>query len=68
VRRFDLDQVARSLRKIRADLPVALASGYIIEALRARAPAAGVSELIYRPHTVDDLCGVVARLANTLSI
>ena len=55
-------EVARALRDIRADLPVAIASGYITEALRAEAPAAGVSELIYKPDTVDELCEAVARL------
>jgi CheY-like chemotaxis protein len=59
-------EVARALREIRADLPVALASGYITEELRAQAPEAGVSELIYKPNTVDDFCDVVARLANRL--
>jgi CheY-like chemotaxis protein len=58
--------VARALRDIRADLPIALASGYITEALRAEAPAAGVRELIYKPNTVDELCEVVARLAGSL--
>jgi len=55
--------VARALREIRSDLPVALVSGYITEALRADAPAAGVNELIYKPNTVDELCAAVARLA-----
>jgi len=59
-------EVARALREIRADLPIALASGYITEALRAEAPAAGVRELIYKPNTVDELCEVVARLAGSL--
>ncbi len=59
--------VARELREIRPDLPVALASGYITEELRAKAPAAGVSELVYKPNTVDELCDVVARLAGSLS-
>jgi PAS domain S-box-containing protein len=59
--------VARALREIRADLPVALASGYITEELRAQAPAAGVIELLYKPNTADDLCDVVARLANAQS-
>ena len=57
-------EVARALREIRADLPVALASGYITEELRAQAPAAGVIELLYKPNTADELCAVVARLAN----
>ena len=58
--------VARELREIRPDLPVALASGYITEELRVKAPAAGVSELVYKPNTVDELCEVVARLAGSL--
>ena len=57
-------EVAQALKQIRADLPVVLASGYITEELRAKAPAAGISELIYKPNTVDDLCEAVARYAN----
>ena len=56
--------VASALREVRADLPVVLASGYITEDLRQKAPAAGVCELIYKPNTVDDLCAAVARYAN----
>jgi PAS domain S-box-containing protein len=59
--------VARALKEIRADLPVALASGYITEELRQKAPAAGVSELIYKPNTADDLCEAVARLVTARS-
>ena len=58
--------VVRELRRIRADLPIALASGYITEELRAQAPAAGVSELVYKPNTADELCEAVARLAASL--
>ena len=60
-------EVARALKEIRADLPVALASGYITEELRQEAPAAGVSELIYKPNTAADLCEAVARLAKASS-
>jgi CheY-like chemotaxis protein len=56
--------VATALRDIRADLPVVLASGHITEELRAKAPAAGIRELIYKPDTVDELCDAVARFAN----
>jgi PAS domain S-box-containing protein len=55
--------LARALREIRADLPIALASGLVTEELRAAAPAAGIIELIYKPNTVDELCAVIARLA-----
>ena len=58
--------VVRALRKIRDDLPIALASGYITEELRTKAPAAGVSELVYKPNTADELCEAVARLAASL--
>ena len=57
-------EVASALREIRADLPLVLASGYITDELRQKAPAAGVRELIYKPNTVDDLCAAVARFAN----
>jgi PAS domain S-box-containing protein len=56
-------ELASALREIRADLPVAMATGYITDELREQAPAAGVSELIYKPNTVDELCEAVARLA-----
>ena len=55
--------LAQALHEIRAELPVVVASGYITDELRARAPAAGVRELIFKPNTVDELCEVVARLA-----
>ena len=57
-------EVAIALREIRADLPILLASGHITEELRAQAPAAGVSELIHKPDAADELCELVARLAN----
>jgi CheY-like chemotaxis protein len=56
--------VAQALKEIRADLPVVLASGYITEELRAKAPAAGIRELIHKPNTVDDLCEAVVHYAN----
>ncbi len=57
-------EVAQALKEIRPDLPVVMASGYITEELRAKAPAAGIRELIYKPNTVEDLCEAVARFAN----
>jgi PAS domain S-box-containing protein len=57
-------EVAQALKEIRPALPVVMASGYITEELRAKAPAAGIRELIYKPNTVDDLCAAVARFAN----
>jgi len=60
-------EVAKTLREIRPELPVILASGYITEELKQKAPAAGVRELIYKPNTADDLCEAVARFANAQS-
>ena len=59
-------EVAQTLREIRPDLPVVLASGFITEELRSKAPAVGIRELIYKPNTVDDLCDAVARLAQAI--
>ncbi|MBI4515170.1 MAG: PAS domain S-box protein [Deltaproteobacteria bacterium] len=56
-------EVARELSRLRPDLPVVLASGYITEELRAAAPEVGVRQLIYKPNTVEELCLAVQRLA-----
>ena len=55
--------VAREVRSIRADLPVAIASGFIDETLRAEAGEAGVRELIFKAEAVESFCAVVQRLA-----
>ncbi len=54
--------VAREVRAIRADLPVALATGFIDEELRAQADGAGVLELIFKADAAEDLCDAFARL------
>ncbi|MEQ1515577.1 MAG: ATP-binding protein, partial [Usitatibacteraceae bacterium] len=56
--------VAREVRSIRANLPVALASGFIDEALRAQAGGAGVLELIFKASAVEDFCEAFVRLAS----
>lgn len=55
--------VALEISRLRPDLPVVLASGYITDDLRARALEAGVRHLVYKPNTVEELCDVVSRLA-----
>ena len=55
-------EVARAIRDARPDLPVIVVSGYITDALRAQAAAAGVRELISKPHEVEELRDVVQRL------
>ncbi len=58
-----LDMV-REVRAIRADLPVALTSGYITDELRQQAAGFGVHHLIYKPNTVSELCEVVRALTS----
>jgi two-component system cell cycle sensor histidine kinase/response regulator CckA len=55
-------EVARAIRDARPDLPVIVVSGYITDALRVQAAAAGVRELISKPHEVEELRDVVQRL------
>ena len=59
--------VAREVRKIRPDLPVVVASGFIDEALRAQADGAGIRELIFKANAAEDLCDAFVRLVNTLA-
>jgi signal transduction histidine kinase/ActR/RegA family two-component response regulator len=58
--------VARSARAIRADLPIAIASGFIDETLRSQAESAGVHELIFKANEVEELCDAFERLAQTV--
>ncbi|PZO14996.1 MAG: hypothetical protein DCF26_14195 [Burkholderiales bacterium] len=57
---------ARAVKRLRPDTPVAITSGYISEELLEQAPAAGVSELIYKPNTVEELFAAVDRLAQAV--
>ncbi len=57
---------ARAVKALRPDSPLAITSGYISEELREQAPAAGVSELIHKPNTVEELFAAVDRLARTV--
>ena len=58
--------VARAVRGIRTDLPVAVASGFIDETLRAQAEGAGVREIIFKASAVGEFCEVVSRLAQSV--
>jgi PAS domain S-box-containing protein len=53
--------VAREMRRLRPDLPIALASGFVTDELRAQALALGIRELIYKPQTIEELASAVAR-------
>jgi CheY-like chemotaxis protein len=54
--------VARSVRGIRPDLPVAVASGFIDETLSAQAASAGIHHLIFKATSVDEFCGAIEAL------
>ena len=54
--------LVREARAIRADLPVALASGYITAEIEQAALAEGARALIHKPNDASELCATVARL------
>jgi CheY-like chemotaxis protein len=54
--------VAIAVRKIRPGLPVAIASGFITDDLKAQASAIGITDLIFKPNAVEEYCEIVARL------
>lgn len=56
--------VAREIRSIRADLPVAVASGFVDEKLQAMSADAGVVEVIFKANVVEEFCDAVQRLVN----
>ncbi|MFA5912849.1 MAG: PAS domain S-box protein [Burkholderiales bacterium] len=60
--------VAREVRTIRADLPVAVATGFVDEALRVQAGDAGVRELIFKADDVEIFCATLQRLLPPHSI
>ncbi len=57
--------VAIEVRAIRADLPVAIATGFIDEYLRAQADSAGVRELLFKANINDEFCDAVTRLIDS---
>ena len=59
--------VARKVRSIRPNLPLAVASGFIDGTLLAEAQAAGVREVISKANAVEDLCDAFLRLAQSVS-
>ncbi len=56
--------VARAVRALRADLPVVLMSGAVMDGLSAEAVAAGVNAFIYKPAIVDELGPAIGKLLN----
>jgi PAS domain S-box-containing protein len=56
--------LVREARRIRPDLPVALASGYVTAEIEQAALAEGASALIHKPNDVEELCATVQRLVS----
>ncbi len=54
--------VARAVRAIRPGLPVAVASGFVDEALTEQAAGAGVREILFKATSVDEYCTDVQRV------
>jgi CheY-like chemotaxis protein len=52
----------REAKALRAELPVALASGYVTPEIEQVALQEGASALIYKPNDVNELCETVQRL------
>jgi signal transduction histidine kinase/CheY-like chemotaxis protein len=52
----------RQAKRIRPDLPVALASGYVTPELEQSAIREGANALIYKPNDVNEFCETVQRL------
>ena len=56
--------IARTLRALRADLPVILVSGHVTDELRALAAQAGARQVMEKPVSVHAVRELVARLAD----
>jgi PAS domain S-box-containing protein len=60
-------QLARQLRAFRPELPVLLASGDVDDDLRRRAAEAGVSEVLFKPTTIEEFGLLIHRTAARLA-
>ena len=58
--------VARAVRAIRPGLPVAVASGFVDEALTEQAAGAGVREVLFKATSVEEYCTDVQRLLDQI--
>ena len=60
-------ELAKELRRLHPDKPVAITSGLISEELRRDAPQAGITELINKANTGTDLLKAISRLARRVA-
>lgn len=54
-------QVAADFLKLRPKLPILLSSGRVTEDLRDRARAAGISEVLHKPNSIEEISEAVHR-------
>jgi PAS domain S-box-containing protein len=59
--------IAQAMRDAQPDLPVIMVSGYVNDELRRAAAAAGVSELLSKPHDIEEFRDAVHRLVRPVS-
>lgn len=55
----------RQIKRLQPDMPVIIVSGYVDDALRARAAEHGAAFVLSKSHDVDQLCQAVRQLLNT---
>jgi PAS domain S-box-containing protein len=55
-------QVAAQILAVRGDVPVVLCSGHVTDELRQRAAEAGIREVLYKPHSIEDFGTAIGRL------
>lgn len=55
-------EVLREVVSLRPGTPVALISGYITDAMREEALALGVTEMIFKPNSPEELAAAMGRL------
>jgi PAS domain S-box-containing protein len=60
-------ELAKQLRAFRPELPVLVASGYVDDDLEKKAAEAGVSELLYKPGTIEEFGLLIHRTAAKLA-
>lgn len=58
-------ELARAIKALRPTLPLAITSGYVSDELREQARQAGVDEVLLKGDSIDDMFGIIERLAQT---
>ena len=56
--------LAREIRRMRADIPIVIMSGYVDSGVAALARSAGVSDILRKPLRARDIAESLARILN----